>query len=345
MTERKAYWIGGFLYGILAVFLTTGVQAAPRQKERTVSVMPGVQDQPGPVYRVSGELYSRRNGPFDFITGVPGDIAAFGKTFLEKDTVGVMVWVAIGTGTLVSMDGRLYERTAAWGRHRGISEKNTNYSLLDLKVPTSDRKTTVLEVPSSLGSALTFAGSGLFNAGIGASFVGYGMAKGDAQATETGWDIVEAMMTTGIVCLGVKMVTGREEPAVRTARNGKWHFFPNPVDYFKDTPRYDSFPSGGVATVVSTLTVISENYPDNDWVRPLGLVLVIPLGFQAVNSGGSWYGDFPLALFIGHTCGRVVVDKRRSPMQRGAGVFPEVHPLAFDGGAGVELRWHFPFRG
>jgi hypothetical protein len=56
---------------------------------------------------------------------------------------------------------------------------------------------------------------------------------------------------------------------------------------------------------MATVTVISENYPEVQWIRPLGYGIVGLTGVSLVNKGWHWYSDFPLAIAMGYTFGRI----------------------------------------
>jgi hypothetical protein len=57
-----------------------------------------------------------------------------------------------------------------------------------------------------------------------------------------------------------------------------------------------------------TTTVISGNYPDNHYIKPVGYTLISLLAFQMVNNGAHWASDYPLALGIGYTVGKIAVN-------------------------------------
>lgn len=48
---------------------------------------------------------------------------------------------------------------------------------------------------------------------------------------------------------------------------GTWRFFPPFKSFQEHTPRYDAFPSGHLATVISTVTVFADNYPEKHWIK------------------------------------------------------------------------------
>jgi uncharacterized protein (DUF3820 family) len=147
------------------------------------------------------------------------------------------------------------------------------------------------------------------------------------------------MVSNGIVVLALKMSTGRENPNTRETPSGKWRFFRNPKTYLSKVNKYDAFPTGHMATLMSITTVIAENYPEAKWIRPLGYALMVPLGFQMVNSGVHWYSDYPLGLYIGYTFGKIVAGRNTINVPLQGRALPEIRPLLLGGGLGLELEW------
>jgi hypothetical protein len=63
---------------------------------------------------------------------------------------------------------------------------------------------------------------------------------------------------------------------------------------------------------MATLTVISENYPEATWIRPVGYSLIGCLGVGLVNVGYHWYSDFPPGIALGYLFGEVAAHKQDS---------------------------------
>ena len=93
---------------------------------------------------------------------------------------------------------------------------------------------------------------------------------------------------------------------------GDWHPFPNPGKYQKSVSNYDAFPSGHLATAMATITILAGNYPDNKYIKPVGYSLMGLLGYAMLNNGVHWISDYPLAIAIGYTCGKIAVSRRPS---------------------------------
>jgi len=140
---------------------------------------------------------------------------------------------------------------------------------------------------------------------LAGAFAGYGLLASDSRALRTASQTVEAVLASGVVVQVLKRVSGRESPIAASSHHGKWRPFPNLKEYETHQPRYYAFPSGHIATAMSTVTVVCENYPEVRWLRPLGYSIVGLIGVGLVNKGYHWYSDLPLGIAIGHTFGMI----------------------------------------
>ena len=93
--------------------------------------------------------------------------------------------------------------------------------------------------------------------------------------------------------------------------NDRWDFFPNQIEYHKYVSSYDAFPSGHLAAFMSTLTVITENYPEYPIIKPIGYTLMTLLSIQMMNNGVHWASDYPLSIAMGYYLGKIAVDNGR----------------------------------
>ncbi len=109
---------------------------------------------------------------------------------------------------------------------------------------------------------------------------------------------------------GFKRVFGRESPHAKTKSRGAWHGFPGWNEYMENTSHYDAMPSGHVATLTSTVTVLAKNYPEVKWIQPVGYSLIGIMGIEMMNSGVHWASDYPLGFLIGYAVGSVVTSSK-----------------------------------
>ena len=100
---------------------------------------------------------------------------------------------------------------------------------------------------------------------------------------------------------------------MRTAPGGKWRPFPSLGEYQKNTPNYDAFPSGHLATMMTTVTVLADDYPEKKWIKPLGYTLIGLTGFAMMNTEVHWAGDYPLALAVGYLNGKIITGRHKHP--------------------------------
>ena len=273
------------------------------------------------------------------VRNLPGDWLEFGRRTFSRENAPLLAGIAASTALLVAVDGMLYEKTMDLGDRMGVQQVERKSTIVRMYLPVINRDVGLLAVPNSLGTAMYFIGDGWLQFAITGGFLGYGWAAPDSRALKTAADLFETLTLNGVTVLAIKMSTGRENPINRESPSGKWRFFPNPVTYLKNVTKYDAFPSGHLASVMGTVTVIAENYPEYRWIRPVGYGLMVPLAFQMVNSGVHWYSDYPLALFMGYTFAKIVVGRRRVVRAGETAFMPEIMPLPMEGGGGLQLRW------
>ena len=267
---------------------------------------------PGVIYHLGPDQSFRYDKPqaFQFLKNVPKDLASYcAGTFQKKNVLKIGAMAAM-TALLVAYDQPIYEGTTKLGRRWNISRKDETKTYISaFGIP-------VFRGPSDFGSTLYFIGDGWTHMTIAVSFLGYGLVAGDNRALQTASQLAEGMLTTGLSTQFLKHITGRESPVVADAPGGVWRVFPNQRDYHKHVSNYDAFPSGHLATAMMTVTVIAENYPERKYIRPLGYCLLTLLSFQMMNNGVHWASDYPLALAMGYSMGKIAVKRGRKLIDR-----------------------------
>jgi membrane-associated phospholipid phosphatase len=217
---------------------------------------------------------------WDMVTNLPADWAEFGRQTFRTESIPVYLWITSLTAVLVATDNDTWLPAKKW------------YGQSTFIHNASDR--------------FVFVGDGKFQFGIAVVFAGYGFIAGDNRALRTASQTAEVILACGGVVQLLKHVTGRESPVVATQQNGRWDLFPNQITYAKHVPSYDAFPSGHLATALSTLTVIAENYPDEKWIRPVFAPVLVGLATGLVTTSIHWWSDFPLSVLLGHQFGMIV---------------------------------------
>jgi len=255
---------------------------------------------------------------YSMFTNVPGDWVNMGERVFRPESIPALGGIALATGVLMAVDHLSY--TYCHGIYtRSADVRFASNQFLRL----GDGRTTL---------------------GIAAAFGVYGFIGDDGRALRTASGTVEAFIASGITVQLFKRIAGRESPQAATQPNGKWHPFPGIEVYNRHQSRYYAFPSGHITTLMSTVTVVSENYPDEHWIRPAGCALVGLTGVSLVNRGWHWYSDFPLAIAMGYTFGKIAAhhyDDTPEPAGGPGTTSLSVMPGITHEGAGVMLALRF----
>ncbi len=164
-----------------------------------------------------------------------------------------------------------------------------------------------------------YLGDGRPQFGLAGAFALYGFAAGDQRALRTASQTVEAILACGTVVQVLKHVTGRQSPFLSTRPGGVWDLFPNQIEYHKHVAKFDAYPSGHIATAMTTVTVVAENYPECGWMKPVGYTIVALIGISMGNTGIHWYSDYPLGLALGYSFGMLAAHREDAESASAAG--------------------------
>ncbi len=242
-------------------------------------------------------------------TSMPRDFGTFFSDSFSKDKLGAWGAIAASTTLLVIYDREVLNETQRFGRRLGIG--NDDHTTDMVKVGTLS----IFRGPTDLGSAMYFIGDGWTTFALTASFLGVGAFTDDYRALQTGAQLFQGLLMTGIVTQTIKRSTGRESPIAATTPTGKWKLFPSFATYNSRISKYDAFPSGHLATTVMAITIIAENYEDYTWIRPVGYTCASLLAFQMVNNSVHWASDYPLGIAIGYMMGKSISKNGRSKIE------------------------------
>lgn len=248
----------------------------------------------------------------EWLTSAPENLLSFTRNIKPVENAGWLAGIAASSLLLIYYDQEITDAAQSLGRKIGlISDTRTGRettTLIDWQAGGYDLP---LVVPANSTSLMYFFGDGLAHLGVVGGLLGYGLYYDDKRSISTASQTVEALLVTGIVVQVLKRSTGREAPFLSTQDGGKWQWFPNQIEYNKHVPQFDAFPSGHLATVMATTTVLAENYPEKGYIWPVGGTVMTLLGFAMLNNGVHWAGDYPLGLGIGYLAGKVVVERNR----------------------------------
>ncbi len=280
---------------------------------------------------------------FGFVPNAINNFLHQPKELVRKDNLKGLAIVAITSAIFIYYDQEIVDAAQQFGRYIGLSGENNTYNLTGIKkLP--------LYVPTDLSSGLYYIGDGITEISVAGGFYFYGLIKKDRRALQTASQLAEGMISVGSWVQILKHVTGRETPERASVPGGRWRFFPSPVDYHKSVPTYDAFPSGHLATAMMTTTVISLNYPEYKWIKPLCFTLMGLCGYQMLNNGVHWMGDYPLAIAMGYSVGRYAFERghvkvNKNSLHQGTNqIKPEfnLHPVYLGWGtSGLALTMSF----
>jgi len=281
--------------------------------------------------------------PFEFVTNVPSDLVLFGKAVVAKKNLPKIALLVGSTAILVALDQPLLDAAQQFGRYIHLDADRKFKRAISFKI--GNFAVPVLDLPQNLNSAFYFIGEGWPSILVAGSFYGYGIFTNDYRARQTSSELAEMFFTLAITTQVLKRITGRQSPFNSTTPGGEWHPFTKPSVYQEDVSNYDAFPSGHLATIMATVTILAGNYPDSKFIKPVGYSIMGILGYAMMNNGVHWAGDYPIAIAIGYTCGKIALSHGKTTIQRKSaltGNGASVMPLFFGhNGYGLSYRLTF----
>lgn len=257
------------------------------------------------------EMMFYRPRPFEFIKNVPKDFYQLGKATVSKKNLPALGAIIGSTALLIALDQPIIDASQQFGRFINLDPAKKSKTAISVNFGSFE--VDVLDLPQNLNSAIYFMGEGWPSILIAGGFYGYGLIANDYRALQTTSQMAEMFFTLAFTTQFIKRITGRESPWIAMGEDGShkpggaWRPFPAPAKYQDNVPHYDAFPSGHLATAMATVTILAGNYPDNKYIKPVGYTLMGLLGYSMLNNGVHWISDYPLAIAIGYTCGRIAL--------------------------------------
>ena len=322
---------------LLVAFPVLGLSSAQLIAEETPQPVPSTTSSGLPSIR-------------DYAHDLPGDFGSFYRNMAGYDwTVYAAV---VGTTLLVHPhDQHMVNSTRGYAlEHHYMGHDDPYGHLVAFHLM---GKRLDFPYPLDLTAFFWYLGDGMFSLELMGAFGAYGYYHSDARSVDTALQMGESLVITAATVMPIKIMTGRESPQKATASGGKWHGYPGLLNYINHQARYYAYPSGHTATLVSAVTVIAENYPEQRWIAPVGGAATGMLMVALMNVGSHWPSDFPLAILIGYTAGHTVASKHRAQREQRAAhtVFPGepprgwhwlgMTPTCMDEGCGVTTEWQF----
>ncbi len=260
----------------------------------------------------SGFVYKKPK-LFSFITNLPKDAGGMVMAPFEKGTADIHAAIIGSTVGLIIADQPLIEGVGKLSEHIHLSDEGIYNDVFKIKLGKTDVK--IIRLPGNLNTALYQLGQGFPSLLLGGGLYIYGKIKNDYRSISTASQLAESFFLMGISTQIIKRVSGRESPFVATADGGKWRPLPSFSNYQNHTPQYDAFPSGHLATMMSSVTIFAENYPEKKYIKPVGYSLIGLVGFAMMNNQVHWASDYPLALALGYLCAKQVAKNNRQKLQ------------------------------
>lgn len=261
-------------------------------------------------------IYLEKNGDsficnrpklFNFVTHIPGDAVGYVKQSFRKENLYKVGIVAASTALLIIFDQKITDEVQSFSKRNGISAREDFDPILRIKI--LGKNTNIGKMPHNFNTAFYNIGQGSSVILMAAGFYIGGLIKKDNRALQTSSQLVESFLALGLGTQLMKYSTGRENPSDASIPGGRWRPFPTMSNFQNHKPKYDAFPSGHLATFVSAVTIISQNYPRIRWIKPVGYSIAGLLGLAMINNGVHWAGDFPLGFAMGYGFGKFITKK------------------------------------
>jgi hypothetical protein len=253
-------------------------------------------------------IYSKPKS-FSFLTNLPKDFAGIGAAPFKKNAIKPVLLVAASSAILILADQTITDGVRKFSDNIGLSGQERYKDIITVRAGSTN--ISIYKAPLNLNTALYQLGQGFPSLMLGGGLYIYGRIHKDYRAISTANQLAEAFILMGVGTQVIKRITGRQTPLRATSNGGDWNFFPSFNAYQKNTPNYDAVPSGHLATLMSTVTVLIENYPEKKWIKPVGYTITGLVGYAMINNKVHWAGDYPIAIGLGYLCAKQVVKHNR----------------------------------
>ena len=318
---------------------------AVRDRDSVGARRPRRSDYPAPG---GGFYHYERPRAFSFLPNIVRDLGATPRATFRREQVPLIAGVVSSSFILWGADQEFTDGAKWVGRKLNLSARSTQKTLVEVPIRYGKGNKLDLEfnVPDNLNSTFYYLGDGWTHLSVTGGFWAYGLIGRDNRAAQTASQLLESILVTGLATQTIKHLTGRESPYTTTYPRGRWRLFPNQVTYSKNVPNYDAYPTGHLATAMTTLTVIADNYPEYRFIRPVGYGLMGLLGYAMLNNGVHWASDYPLGIAMGWGFAKLAVvrGRREVPAPGSLGAHRAARRGEWragpgPGGVGVSYHW------
>jgi hypothetical protein len=287
------------IFFLLCIIPTVATAQLP-----TDSLMPAQQE-----INVAPAIIFEKPKPFSFITNIPSDAAGYVKQSVAHKNLFKIGIVAGSTLLLYLFDQQITDGFQRLCQQVSIPGEQRYKALITIKL--GGKETTIGKIPRNVNTAFYNIGQGSTSMLLAAGFFIGGKIKKDNRALQTASQLTQAFITLGAGTQLMKYATGRETPSSASRARGAWRPFPSIEDFQSDKSRYDAYPSGHLATFVSMVTIIGENYPEKKWIKPVGYGLSALCSLAMINNGVHWASDYPLGFALGYGTGKFISKKHK----------------------------------
>lgn len=247
---------------------------------------------------------------FSFITSLPKDFGGFAKFSFRKESLPAIVLITGTTALSIVYDQKIIDGTRKFSDNIHLHPETDYIEIWKMG------NVKMFRLPKNLNTAFYQLGQGFTTMILAGGLFTYGKIAKDYRSVSVAGQLTESFIMMGLITQVIKRSTGRESPFVASRPGGAWQAFPSFSDFQNNTPQYDAFPSGHLATLMSAVTILIDNYPEKKWIKPAGFILIGLSAFAMMNTEVHWAGDYPLAIGLGYVCGKVVAARHKTIKQR-----------------------------
>jgi PAP2 superfamily len=313
MLSKAMFYIGPFFYCISISFSQSITVDSNNNLSKVVNP---IKKKPAEqrYYPGNGEvlIYTPPKA-FSFLTNLPKDARGIAAAPFKKQNIKPLLFVAGSTALLLLFDESLSQGVHQFSNTIHLDPREQYKDILNIKLGTTN--VSLLKAPKNINTALYQLGQGFTSLLIGAGLFTYGKIHKDYRAVNTASQLAESFILMGVGTQLLKRIAGRQSPGEAVDLDGEWNPFPSFKNYQSHTPFYDAFPSGHLATLMSTVTILAENYPEKKWIRPAGYSVIGLAGYSMINNNVHWASDYPLAIALGYLCAKQVAKNSRKKIQ------------------------------
>ena len=245
--------------------------------------------------------------PFSFITHLPHDAAAIVSSTFNKKAIKPLLLIGASTGLLLFADESIANGVQQFSQNIHFHAEEENKTIWAIKI--GNKPTTILKAPKNINTALYQVGQGFPGLILGAGLFVFGKINHNYRAVSTASQLAESFILMGVSTQILKRVTGRQSPETGNTNSNQWKLLPSFKNFQAHTSKFDAFPSGHLASLMSTVTILTQNYPEMKWIKPVGYSITGLVGLAMINNGAHWASDYPLAIGLGYLCARQVAKR------------------------------------